>query len=57
MTCGVAQNAGIVLVLQHTKADQVQLTLTTDGTIARRPLQEIQPPPQLGSPCYKTIRW
>jgi hypothetical protein len=55
-TCGLQTNAGVVVVLRHTRADQVPLTLSTDGTIVSGPIQS-GAPPQLGAPCYQTASW
>jgi hypothetical protein len=55
-SCGLATNSGIVLVLRHTAADSVPLTLTTDGSIVRGPYQG-SAPSQLGAPCYVRVDW
>ncbi|MCU0691350.1 MAG: hypothetical protein MUF54_08110 [Polyangiaceae bacterium] len=54
--CGISRNAGFVLKLHHRKADKVPLTISTDGTIARPPMQG-SPPPEWGKACYRQVSW
>jgi hypothetical protein len=55
-SCSQSIPAGFVLKLQHTKADSVPLTVSTDGTFARTPYQGAAPP-EISHPCYKTVSW
>lgn len=55
-SCSQTIPAGFVLTLQHTKADSVPLTVSTDGTFVRGPYQG-SAPPEVNHPCYKVVNW
>jgi hypothetical protein len=55
-SCSQSIPAGFVLTLQHTKADSVPLTVSTDGTFVSGPYQGVAPP-EINHPCYKVVNW
>lgn len=55
-SCSQSTPAGFVLRLQHTKADSVPLTVTTDGTFVRTPYQGTAPA-EINHNCYQLVSW
>jgi len=55
-SCSQSIPSGFVLKLQHTKADSVPLTVSTDGTFVRTPYQGAAPA-EVNHPCYKVVSW
>lgn len=55
-SCSQSTLAGFVLKLQHTKADSIPLTVSTDGTFVRGPYQGTAPA-EANHACYKVVSW